>query len=291
MIDSSRWPYRLQRRLAGVGQREPLNQASRQESCDPVVGMQRMAALLQRAHPEANGQVAYPGLAEDPAYTDYREWTATLPNLRADQLQPDTRRKAFFINLYNALIVDAVCQFQVRRSVREVPGFFFRAGYAIGGWFVDAVQLEYGWLLKNRWHPGVLIPIFRKTDPRRRWSVSSRDFRVHLALVCAARGCPLLNVYSAGGIDHELDLAARSFLASGGLDIDQAAGVIRLSKIFQWYAEDFGAGWMALRGREQILHSLRPFLSQAQQDTLSSLARWRVRFKDYDWTLNGIATR
>lgn len=41
------------------------------------------------------------------------------------------------------------------------------------------------------------------------------DPRIHFALVCGAKGCPPIKVYSAANLQNELTFAARSFLESG----------------------------------------------------------------------------
>jgi hypothetical protein len=41
------------------------------------------------------------------------------------------------------------------------------------------------------------------------------DPRIHFALVCGAKGCPPIKVYSTSDLQNELTLAARSFLESG----------------------------------------------------------------------------
>ncbi len=46
--------------------------------------------------------------------------------------------------------------------------------------------------------------------------------------------------------DRQLDLAARAFINRGGAELDRARGIVRLSRIFQWYAPDFGARPFAL---------------------------------------------
>ncbi len=66
------------------------------------------------------------------------------------------------------------------------------------------------------------------------------DPRIHFALVCAALSCPPINVYDEATIDQQLDLAAQNFINGGEFAVDLEHKRIVMSKIFQWYAPDFG---------------------------------------------------
>jgi hypothetical protein len=66
------------------------------------------------------------------------------------------------------------------------------------------------------------------------------DARIHFALVCGAKSCPPIKLYAADTLDEGLDAAAEAFCASE-VDVDATARAVSLSKIFKWYAVDFGA--------------------------------------------------
>ena len=55
------------------------------------------------------------------------------------------------------------------------------------------------------------MPPFSRRDVRPRLRVV--DPRIHFALVCGARGCPPISVYSALDLDRELATAAAVFLS------------------------------------------------------------------------------
>jgi hypothetical protein len=112
------------------------------------------------------------------------------------------------------------------------------------------------------------------------------DPRVHFALVCAARSCPPIAFYDPDQLDAQLDLAARAFVNGGGAAIDPSAGVIWLSKIFQWYAPDFGAAPLALGRRQPLLDFVARFWDDAEARASLQAGRWKVRFSPYDWRLN-----
>ncbi len=67
-----------------------------------------------------------------------------------------------------------------------------------------------------------------------------KDARIHFALNCAAASCPpLLNkIYDPVDIESQLDQQTKLFLNSTVKSI--APNQIEISKLFEWYAGDFG---------------------------------------------------
>lgn len=245
-----------------------------------------MAALKAEAFDQTAGRVDYARLGGSQAYADFRQCAARLRSFDPSELTSDHERLAFWINLYNALIIDAVIRFEIRRSVRDLPGFFWRAAYEVGGRRYDSTDVEYGILRANRGHPAIPGPHFGARDPRLDHSLEQLDPRIHFALVCAARSCPPIAVYDPSDIDNQLNLAARAFIRGGGVEIDQARGEARLSKIFQWYAPDFGGPPLGLGDRSPLLRYIAPFLADGESRDFLIASRPRVRFLPYDWLLN-----
>lgn len=246
---------------------------------------QAVNALKAEGMDEAGRHVDYARLRHSPAYLAYR--TQLTPRLRQLDLATLTTRAqqlAFWINLYNALILDAAIAFQVQASVTEgragVFSFFRRAAYTIGGQRFSANDIEHGILRANHAHWAIPGPQFGPSDPRLKWRVLPLDPRIHFALNCASRSCPPIGVYDADRIEEQLDLAAAAFVA-GEVKVDVTAGVITLSSIFKWYAADFGgrAGVLALLQRHAPDPATRAWLT-----THGAAARWA--YHPYDWGLN-----
>lgn len=243
-------------------------------------------ALKAEAFDTQRGRVDYARLCASPTYAEYCLCARRLQSFDPGTLDSRSERLAFWINLYNALTVDAVIQFEVKRSVNEMPGFFWRAAYDIGGYRYCSFDIEYGILRANASHPALPGPHFGSRDPRRKHSLDRLDPRIHFALVCAARSCPPIAVYDAVNLDEQLDMAARTFINSGGAEIKRAAGEIRLSQIFQWYAPDFGGPPFALGDKRPLLEFITPYLaSEADRDYILR-GKPEVRFQAYDWSLN-----
>jgi len=211
-----------------------------------------------------DASVAYARLKASPAELDtYLEQIATLPPAefaaweRADRL-------ALLLNLYNAETLRLIRDEYPVKSIRSIgvlPGAAWRRlGVRFGGQIMSLSHLE------NE----VIRPEYGEP-------------RIHFALVCAARGCPPLRAepYVGERLAAQLDDQARRFLSTPGKNrFDAATGVLWLSPIFKWYGPDFTAAGGSLKAYVQ------PFLPAEAGAALGNAKALRVRFTDYDWSLN-----
>ena len=238
--------------------------------------LQRQALAALGAAATANGKIDYASLRGSSA------WANTVEAARGLQLVPladligRAPRLAFWINVYNALVLHAIVALGIRKSVHEVPFFFMRASYRIGGFRLSLDDIEHGVLRANgRRHLPPLRP-FGRLDPRGALALETVDPRIHFALNCGAQSCPPVGTYRAQAIDQQLDLAARNFInQTVGLD---DAGRVTCSRIFRWYRGDFEAAG-----------GLVPFLVRYLDDGPARAALGtgspRLRWTAYHWTL------
>lgn len=240
-------------------------------------------ALKSQAYDEKTGQFDYARVRACDGYRELRECTAQLSGFDLSRLTQREERLAFWINIYNALIIDAVICFNVRESVTKDLGFFRRAASCVGGMRFSADDIEHGILRGNRHHPLLFFSQFARGDPRLAFSIQPVDPRIHAALNCASRSCPPIVVYDAEHLDAQLDQAMCAFVNST-TDVDTARGVVTVSPIFRWYAADFD-------GRAGVIDRVARELSDAPAREWLSANRAHVRlaYSRYDWSLNDAA--
>jgi len=238
--------------------------------------------LLQGAFFNAEeGTVNYEAMKESEGFSRYLQLARSLNNFNPETLQTDNDKKAFWINIYNILIIHGVIEFDIRQSVLDITNFFGRIGYNIGEFFFTPDDIEHGILRKNRPHPLFPFKPFSGSDHRRLFLVDSFDSRIHFALVCAASSCPPIEFYDAAIIDQQLDTAARSFINRKGMEIDRQTSTLWLSAIFGWYSGDFGGS-----DRETVL-SLLPYVKEESKVWIEeNLSSMHIRFLPYNWHLN-----
>jgi hypothetical protein len=113
------------------------------------------------------------------------------------------------------------------------------------------------------------------------------DPRVHAALNCASRGCPRLprKAFEPATLDAELDAAMGLFVSEErNVSWDRASRTVRLSKIFDWFSEDFLA-YERARGRPDP--GLIDYVNRYRAPDAQLPRDARVRFLPYDKRLNG----
>jgi hypothetical protein len=228
------------------------------------------------------GRVAYERMRASPLYDRYVEISRCLNRLDLDRLGDRTDRLAFWINLYNVLVIHGVIALGIVDSVKEVRNFFRRIQYRVGGLPFTPDDIEHGVLRGNARPPSALLKPFRGKDQRIAQVIEPLDPRIHFALVCASSSCPPIEVYTAADLDRQLTVSAQAFLGSGGAGLDKARDRVTLSRIFKWYAVDFGPS------QAERLRFIARFLHEPEdRDWLMDRAdRVTVDYDEYDWRLN-----
>jgi hypothetical protein len=106
--------------------------------------------------------------------------------------------------------------------------------------------------------------------------------RIHFAVNCASRSCPVLapQAYTEEGLDEQLDAAVRRFVASERNYRLHREGdpTLWLNKVLDWYKDDFG-------GSEGVVTLLLRYVSPEDAEYIRERSP-RVEFLEYDWTLN-----
>ena len=269
--------------------------------------------------------VDYEGMKESEKFEEYKAVAAELQRCDPRLLNRDDRM-AFFINIYNALIVHATIVKGVPDDTFKRLKFFDEAKYDIGGLQYSANDIEHGVLRSNRPSPaaiGVLLGKpelsrgpFKNGDARRECCITPMDPRIHFALVCGAKSCPPIRVFKGDKIDEQLEDAAFAFI-EGDVEIDYRCSLlinradgkrddeerpcivdeIRASKIIaEWYKTDFGKSnferlqFIAKYLKEdESKEALMYILSRTLGKTGDGEKTLPVlKAKPYDWTSNGV---
>lgn len=214
-----------------------------------------------------DGRVDYARLKGEnpPEWRGFLEW---LDSTRPEEWSVEERR-AFWINAYNARVIAGVLRHYPIESVRDVGffggrirGFFGRRDHPVAGERRTLDEIEKRILLRP--------PLF--------------DDRIHWALSCASEGCPQLRSepYRAGMLDTQLDFQARTFLnGPSGHRLDRDSRTLYLTRIFDWYADDFRHATGSIR--EYAARYLTGAAAEAARDEA-----WGLEYMDYDWSLNDV---
>jgi hypothetical protein len=209
-------------------------------------------------HVDGEGFVDYRRLAGRTSELD--AYIASIGAANLDSLGRD-ERLALLINAYNAYTLRLILDYYPIDSIRDIPGEerWDAERWVLGGETVSLNQLEHE----------VIRPNFREP-------------RIHFALVCAAIGCPPLRTeaYTGERLEEQLETQTRFTHASERWVVYRPDDdLIELTSLYDWYRGDF----------EQVAGSILDYVALYREDLRLGLQTGldiKVRFLDYDWSLN-----
>ena len=204
-----------------------------------------------------NGLVNYPAIKADPRFEAY---VASLAEINADELPSREEKLAFWINAYNVLAIKGIIDGRSPDSFFGRVGYFKLAKYEVGGHSISLYDIE----------QEILIPM---GEPR-----------IHFAIVCASQSCPALpsQAYFAEQLEDKLQASAFAFINNPTKN-DFSGKPIYLSKIFDWFAQDFSSQ------AGSVQKYLAAYVDSPELKQQLAAEQLTPKFLDYSWELNGIA--
>ncbi|HRH88815.1 MAG TPA: DUF547 domain-containing protein [Rubrivivax sp.] len=225
-------------------------------------------------------QVAYAGFKADrvplKAYLD--SLSAVTSATFGAWAKPE--RQAFLINAYNAFTVELILtRYPDLKSIKDL-----------------------GSLLSSPWKPKWIALLGAKVslDDIEHAMLRKRgdydDPRVHFAVNCASIGCPALReeAFVAARLDAQMDEQTLRFMSDRTRNRYNAQrGRLELSKIFDWYGEDFRLGHRGIASLAAFAARYADQLADTPANAADLRERIRaggvdIAFTDYDWALNDI---
>lgn len=204
-----------------------------------------------------DGMVDYPGISADPRFTTFVDY---LGRTGLDAFDSREEKLAYLINAYNAFAIQGILDGSSPSSFFGRIGYFMTDTYRLGDEQIDLYDLE----------RKVIIP--------------EGESRIHFAINCASKSCPVLRseIYRGQKLDSQLDDAARNFINDPSRNrFDRTEKVAYLSKIFDWFGDEFA----------EHSGSVQKYVAQYVDDPQLARAlragEYRVEFLEYDWSLNG----
>jgi hypothetical protein len=222
-------------------------------------------------------QVRYAGFTADRAALQvYRDSLSAVSDT-AFKAFDKPQQMAFLINAYNAFTVELILtKYPGLASIKDLGSVFSSP-----------------W--KPKWIPllGVKVSLDDIEHGMLRERGRFDDPRVHFAVNCASIGCPPLReeAFVAERLDAQMDEQALRFMRDRTRNrYDAAAGRLEVSKIFDWYGDDFRLGHRGIASLAAFMARFADALADAQSDRERVRGqRAEISFLPYDWKLNDVA--
>lgn len=203
---------------------------------------------LLNNHVSDKGNVNYKAFKKDEkALTSY---LTTLSQNHPDKTWSRNATLAYWINAYNAFTVQLILDNFPVKSIKDIKDPWDKQFINIGSKKYSLGDIEH--------------KILRKMN----------EPRIHFAINCASFSCPnLLNeAFTDTQLEAQLKFVTKSFLSDTTKNTF-TTDKIEISKIFDWFAEDF-----------KTKGSLIDFINQNGGLKISSKAK--IKYKEYNWNLN-----
>lgn len=202
---------------------------------------------LLRRHVSKQGAVNYALLKTNKASLDSvaRAFQAAPPQTS----WPQNQQLAYWLNAYNLFTLKLMVENYPTTSIMNLDG-----GKT---WDVKRIDIGGKKYSLNDIENNVIRPQFK-------------DARIHFALNCAAKSCPPLHneAFTAKNVQKLLENRTRAFVRSSAMNLSEKE--VKISKIFEWYATDFG--------------DLVAFLNRYSNVKIAPDAK--ILYQEYDWKLN-----
>lgn len=231
-----------------------------------------------------SSRLRYAGMAADrPALRAYLDRLSSVSEAEF-RAWNKPQQMAFLLNAYNAFTVEKVLtRYPDLKSIRDFGRVFGNPWadrfFRLLGRDTSLDQVEHEMLRAK----GVY------DEPR-----------IHFAANCASTGCPMLReeAYVGERLDAQLAEQERRFLSDRARNrFNPRSGRLEVSRIFDWYRQDWESGLRGLSGtaspvasREQYFARHAALLAELDEDRRRiAEGRIAVEFLDYDWSLNDVA--
>lgn len=239
---------------------------------------------LLKSYVDAHGMVDYRGLKANRRPLDH--FTSSMSRLdpRVYDGWNEKEKVAFWINAYNALTLKAIIDHYPieasllksfvypKNSIRQISGVWDKLPFSVMGRDITLDGIEHK----------VLRATFNEP-------------RIHVALVCAAMGCPPLRnePYADDKLESQLDDQATRFMKNAEkFRIDRNGNKVYLSPIFDWFGQDFvknygtGKGFPGFSEKEKaVLNFMTHYVEPADREYLLR-GDFSLEYLKYDWSLN-----
>lgn len=247
------------------------------------ISLDDYAAILI-SYVDDHGMVDYKGLKANRKPLDTFVLSLSRLDLKLYEGWNDKEKIAFWINAYNALTLKAIIDHYPiqasllksfvypKNSIRQIPGVWDKLKFAVMGTDMTLDGIEHETLRAKFNEP-----------------------RIHVALVCAARGCPPLRnePYTGAKLDSQLDDQAAKFLKNPEkFRIDRNNQKVYLSPIFDWFGQDFvktygtDKEFSGFSEKERaVLNFVGRYLAPADKAYLLK-GGFSIEYLKYDWSLN-----
>ncbi|XP_044485716.1 uncharacterized protein LOC123211202 isoform X2 [Mangifera indica] len=222
------------------------------------------------------------------AINNYRILVEQLERVNLSQMESKTR-VAFWINVYNALVMHAYLAYGIPHNSLQRLALFHKAAYNVGGHIISANAIEQSIFCfrkprSGRWIESILSTALRKKSCEERQIISSKfglpnsEPLACFALCTGAFSDPVLKVYMASDVKEQLDVAKREFLQANV--VVKKSRKVFLPKVVERFAREACISsddllkWVTENVDKKLQDSIQKRIDQKSNKKASQIIEW-----------------
>lgn len=210
--------------------------------------------ILKKHTKQVDGQVLFNYQALKKDESNLKKYLSELESVDKKEFKSFSKdeKLAYWINAYNAYTVKWILKHYPIKSIKDTGSLFSNP------WKKEFIKLMGKEMSLDDIEHGTIRKQFKEA-------------RIHFAVNCASIGCPSLyqEAFIASKLDSQLEASAKFFLSNKKKNY-RKGNTYHLSKIFDWYGEDFE------KYHGSVEKYVEKYLGKASE----------IEFLDYDWGLN-----
>jgi len=207
---------------------------------------------------------------------DMRELTAATAELQLVNINGLSRAEllAFFLNAFNLMVLHG----HIVRSTADMCNYntqrmpFMRVvQYMIAAYNYSLEEIE----------GRLFCRVMRAKYPRKSDQYKAPEPRVHFALSLGAISSPRIRIYTAQGLERELEEAAVEYC--NPIEFNETTREVSLPKVFKWHKEDFGSS------KADVLRYYAKYAPEEVRRQIILLATsnvFKIKYRKFDWRIS-----
>ncbi|KAL5132958.1 Glutaredoxin [Glycine soja] len=241
-----------------------------------------MSAILESYASDDRQHVDYEAISRSEEFRRYVNLTQDLQRVNLLELS-ENEKLAFFLNLYNAMVIHAVISVGCPEGAIDRRSFFSDFQYLVGGHPYSLNMIKNGILRCNRRSPYSLVKPFSTGDKRLEVALIKLNPLLHFGLCNGTKSSPNVRFFTPHRVVDELRGAAREFFENHGIEVDLEKRTVYLTRIFKWFSGDFGQEKEILLW---IINYLDPNKAGLVTHLMGDSGPVHISYQNYDWSIN-----
>ncbi|KAJ0242502.1 F261 protein, partial [Hirschfeldia incana] len=244
-----------------------------------------MTAILESYSSDDHSRVDYLRISQSEEFRRYLNLVQDLQRMNLLEFSTD-EKLAFFLNLYNAMVIHALIRIGRSDGMIARRSFFTEFQYVVGGYAYSLKSIRNNILRGGQSHRQLypFIKPFMRGNTHHELVLQKLNPLVHFGLCDGTISSPVVMFFTPQGVESELKRSAREFFQNGGIEVILEKRVVHLSRIIKWYKEDFSE-------EKKLLKWIMSYVDANKAGLLTHLlgdgrGSVNIVYQDYDWSIN-----